>query len=292
MAVKTQLSAIDTGRHGRCTDGSHMRSSSVVASLLASLLSVLVATGSARADETDVAPAPAADPAPATPAAPAPVDASPTSEAPTAPPDGEASAPSPPPARSRGEGFRLGLELGYQRAVDGNPDRLHAGSPSVLPLGVHVSYRTSAAVLLGVHASVGLASRDDCISRDSCRARAYAVGAHIETALGKGTSVVPWLRYGVGYELLYQGGLIGDARGHVYRSALDFLDLRFGVDFIARRGDAGKTMRIGPYVGMVAGALVAQSGVSYASGRPRDLDRDSGSAHAWMTLGVRGTLDP
>ena len=43
------------------------------------------------------------------------------------------------------------------------------------------------------------------------------------------------------------------------------------------------------------GFLVSQSGVSYVNGsgnQSRDLSRDSGSAHLWFAMGLRGNLDP
>ena len=122
--------------------------------------------------------------------------------------------------------------------------------------------------------------------------RAYGVGAHIETPLSRGTSFVPWLRYGMTYEILYQGGAPFDAAGHTSRGAFDFLNLRVGGDFIVARGKEGKTMRIGAFLGFVGGILVTQTVVSNSSGRSVDLDRDSGSAHIWFSMGMRATLDP
>jgi hypothetical protein len=200
------------------------------------------------------------------------------------------------PDTRRAEGIRLGLELGFARAFSGSEDRLNAGSPTLLPLGVSLSFRTSPSLLLGLHGYAALASRDDCISADSCRARAYAFGAHIETPLGRGPSFIPWLRYAVNYEILYQGGAPLDAAGHVYRGAFDFFDLRVGGDFVVHRGSEGKTARIGPYMGLVGGVLTNQTGVSNINGssgvQPRNLERNSGSAHLWFSMGVRGTLDP
>lgn len=290
-------------------------------SCVAALSSFLIATAPALADEPPAggetpaapaapAPAPAAPtPAPAAPEVPAespaavPPSAPPATAAlpPSTPPGPGADAPADPPLKEgdtrRAEGIRLALDVGFQRAVDGAADRLNAGSPTLLPLGVDVSFRTSASLLVGLHGYAALASRDDCISEvDSCRARAYGFGAHVEGPLSKTAgSFVPWIRYGMTYELLYQGGAPLDAAGHVYRGAFDFLDVRIGGDFIVHRGSEGRTARIGPYLGLVGGFLVNQSGVTNlngSGGRPRDLDRDSGSAHLWLTGGIRGTLDP
>lgn len=213
------------------------------------------------------------------------------------PADAPADAPKKEGDTRRAEGLRLALDLGFQRAFDGAQDRLNAGSPTLLPLGVDVSMRTSASLLVGLHGYAALASRDDCVSDvDSCRARAYGFGAHVEAPLSKtATSFVPWIRYGVTYEILYQGGAALDAEGHVYRGAFDIVDLRIGGDFIVARGSNGKTARIGGYLGLVGGFLVNQTGVTHrngSGGQPRDLDRDSGSAHLWFTGGLRATLDP
>jgi len=211
------------------------------------------------------------------------------------PADSPADAPTTEGETRRAEGVRLGLELGFARAFDGAPDRLNAGSPTLLPIGADVSFRTSPSLLLGFHGYAALASRDDCISVDSCRARAYGFGGHIESPLSKGKSLVPYIRYGVGYELLYQGGAPLDPGGHLYRGAFDFLDLRLCADLIATRGSEGKTGRIGMYAGLVGGVLTSQTGLSHlngSGGSPRDLERNSGSAHLWFAMGFRGTLDP
>lgn len=248
---------------------------------------------SASADD-EPAP-PSADPVPAD-APPASPPAAPTPETPLPP------APAPPtyePTRTssdvvRAEGARLGLELGFSRAFSGDADRLNASSPSLIPLGADVSFRASPTLLFGFHGHVALASRDDCLGADRCRARAYALGAHVETALSKGArSFVPWLRYGMGWELVYQGGQSGDPAGHKYRNAIDLMDLRLGGDFVIGRGEAGRTTRIGPFIGLVGGVSTGQTGIRRdATGFARDLDRDGGKAHLWFNIGVRGTLDP
>ncbi len=286
------------------------------AGALASLLVLALPTSAFAQDPAPATPpdlppaAPTAPAAPTTPATPAP--AAPPSDAPAAPgaPTATPLPPSAPPGSDRPsgsaegdadapreEGIRLGLDLGFMRAFSGSEDRLNDGSPSLIPIGVDISFRTTPTILWGIHGYAALASRDDCISADSCRARAYAFGGHVETTLGSGhkRSFVPWLRYGLTYEILYQGGAPLDAAGHKFRGAFDFLDLRIGGDFIVSRGSNGKVAGIGPYAGLVGGFLVNQTGVSYVNGpggQPRDLDRSSGSMHLWMVVGVRGTLDP
>lgn len=242
------------------------------------------------------APPPGAPPAEAAPAP----DALPSWAGPPAAPATRAESPPDVPEREvdtrRAEGIRLGLDLGFARAFSGSEDWLNAGTPTLLPIGASISFRTSPSLLLGFHGYAALASRDDCISADSCRARAYAFGGHIETPLSRGTSFIPWLRYAVNYEILYQGGAPLDPAGHVYRGAFDFFDLRVGGDFVVHRGSAGRTARIGPFAGLVGGVLTNQSGVSNVNGssgvQPRNLERSSGSAHLWFAMGIRGTLDP
>lgn len=206
--------------------------------------------------------------------------------------DGTAEAPARRRDTRRGEGIRLGLALAYARAFSGSNDRLTAGSPSLIPLELSVSFRANRAMLLGFNGYYGIASRNDCIAADSCRARGYGFGGHIENVLGKGKSFVPFIRYGLGYEVLYHGGAPLDAAGHTYRGAFDFFDFRIGGDFIAGHGENGKTTRIGGYAGFVGGFMVNQSGVSYGQNSQRGLDRSLGSAHVWFTVGLRATLDP
>ncbi|HSO35609.1 MAG TPA: hypothetical protein VLT33_23935, partial [Labilithrix sp.] len=246
------------------------------------------------------APAPVDPPAVAAPApaaeAPAPAAPEPAAPVALAPPLQEPDKPAPPTDEaSRDGGLRLGLDLGFARAFDGAQDRLNSGTPTLLPLGADLSFRTSKTFLVGAHGYAALASRDDCISADSCRARGYGFGAHVEGMLARGRSWVFWIRYGIGYEILYQGGLPLDPAGHIVKDAFDLVDFRAGADFTVHRGDDGKTARIGPFMGLVAGALVNQSGVTRnngSGGQPKNLERDAGSAHVWFALGVRATLDP
>ncbi len=265
-----------------------MRSSLRLTARLATLASFILAASSAAADEpspTTIDPpaspavepaAPAAEPVAATPAQPAETGASNDDV-------------------RRAEGIRLGLDLGFMRAFDGATDRLNAGTPTLLPIGADFSFRTSRSFLVGAHGQAALASRDDCVSPDSCRARAYGFGAHVEGTLKHARTWEIWLRYGIGYEIVYHGGLPLDASGHTFRDAIDLIDLRVGADFTVHRRDEAKTARIGPFLGLVAGALVNQSGVSHVNGsggEPKNLERDSGSAHVWFAAGVRATLDP
>ena len=281
-----------------------MRSSVRLVTQLAALTSFLLATAPALADEpappstTDAPSTTPPSPAPEAPDAPAPLPPTPSMEQAPLPP-----APSMEPIKpfrihdeaSRDGGIRLGLDLGFQRAFDGASDRLNNASPTLLPIGADLSFRTSKTFMVGAHGYAALASRDDCISADSCRARAYSFGAHVEGMLARGQSWVAWIRYGIGYEILYQGGQPLDPSGHVFRDAVDLIDLRVGGEYTVHRRDEGKTMRIGPFLGLVAGTLVGQSGVTHLagpSGQPRNLERDSGSAHVWFAAGVRATLDP
>ncbi|MBX3190936.1 MAG: hypothetical protein KF819_28330 [Labilithrix sp.] len=247
--------------------------------------------------EAPAAPQAEPEPPPAPEAAPPPAAPSPRAQpAPVEPPDDERDEeiePERAPQKLRSEGMRLGLEAGFYRAFAGDFDRLNAGSPSLIPVGADVSFHTSPTLLLGFHGHLALASRDDCLSADRCRGRAYALGAHIETLLSKrARSFVPWLRYGVGWEMIYHGGQANDAAGHKYRNAIDFMDLRVGGDFVVARGEAGRTTRIGPFIGLVGGISTGQSGVQQQGGGfPRNLDRDGGKAHLWFNVGFRGNLD-
>jgi len=290
----------------------------LIATRLVTLASFLLATFPALADApATAAPPPAALPAAeppgpaagptgaAEPSGPAPQPPNPAAEptnpsAVVAPAPGAAADDSDKPVpdgdeASRRSGLRLALDLGFERALDGAKDRVSDGSPTLLPIGADLSFRTSTTFLVGAHGYAALASRDDCISADSCRARGYGFGAHIEGMVKRGRSYVIWLRYGLGYEILYQGGLPLDPAGHVVKDAIDLVDFRVGADLTVHRGENGKTARIGPFAGLVAGTLVNQSGITNqnrSGNQPRHLDRDSGSAHVWFSLGVRATLDP
>ncbi|MBS2014906.1 MAG: hypothetical protein JST00_18595 [Deltaproteobacteria bacterium] len=246
--------------------------------------------------------APAADlpptaPPPADPnAAPPPSSAPPTMPL-TEPGDVAQRSEEAPLETTRGEGLRLGLDFGFTRAVSADPGRFSEGTPSILPLGIDIGARTSPTFLVGGHAYAGLASRNDCLSLDSCRARAYGFGPHIEVAFSKNpkASLIGWFRYGMTFEIGYQGGRVNDPTGYTYRQAIDFMDARIGADFIASRGSAGKTTRIGGYLGMTAGVMTGQSGISNtptASGVTRNLSRDSGDPHVYLSVGLRATLDP
>lgn len=181
---------------------------------------------------------------------------------------------------------RLGVDLAFARAGS-SLEGLTTGSPSRLTVGADGSLRVATSTWLGVHAHAGLASRDDCMGNPHCLARAYGVGFHVEWRAGG--SVAPWLRVGPGLEVVYQGGVAGFADGHVYRTAIDLLDVRVGADF--RIGSPESRWRLGPFLGGVFGAQTGQSGVVRMSGWSNDLSAHSFTPHLWFVAGVRGTTD-
>lgn len=156
----------------------------------------------------------------------------------------------------------------------------------MLPLGADVSWRTSQKVLLGFHGHVALASRDDCLGDTTCTGRGYGLGAHIEAAFGSSGTFIPYFRYGLGWEMIHQMGAYRNADAYRYRHAFDLLDVRFGGDFVLARGDAGRTTRLGPFVGMIAGLTLDEVSSGRASREP-----DFGSGHIWFVIGARGTMD-
>ncbi len=246
-------------------------------------LAAMTFLASSAAAQPDAPPAPPPDPEPP-PAAP---EATPPTPAPP-PPKTEAPAPEAPVART--EGLRLGLDLGYTRGTTARSDNVAAGTPSLLPLGLDLSLRTSKRVLLGLHGTAALGSRDDCLSSDHCTARDYTFGGHVEATFLEGRSIIPWFRYGISYEVLYHGGSVADGGSHQYRDALDILDARIGADYVLGRGEAGKTTRLGAYLGMITGVGVDRTG---ATGGGRNTGQDFTSAgHVWLGLGLRATLDP
>lgn len=197
----------------------------------------------------------------------------------------------------RDHGLRLALDMGYTRAAASDGSRLlTSGSPSLLPIGADVSWRIGAKTLAGLHGWVALASRDNCAGTD-CTARSYGIGGQIEAGLVHAERFDLWLRYGAGFELLYQGGIAGDGGAHIFRDAIDIADLRLGGDFVLSRDEEGKTIKIGPYVGANLGFLLGQSGSTgatstFTGASQRSLDASGGDPHLWLSLGVRGTLDP
>src|SRR5207248_8593578 len=58
-----------------------------------------------------------------------------------------------------------------------------------------------------------------------------------------GRTFVPWFRYGMGWEHVYHGGSVGDGGSHQFRDGFDLVDARVGADFVAARGETGKTTR-------------------------------------------------
>lgn len=188
----------------------------------------------------------------------------------------------------RTDGMRIGLDLSFARSSGESVDRLNQGSPSLIPLGADVSFRTSAKVLLGFHGHVGLASRSDCLGDTECTARGYGLGTHVEAAFRAGGTFVPYLRYGIGWEMMHQSGAYKNADAYTYRHALDLVDLRFGGDFRLAQREDGRATRLGPFVGMIAG--IALDEVSGARSSTRDPE--FGSGHLWFVVGARATIDP
>lgn len=245
--------------------------------------SLLLLASPALADEPAEASAPeAAAPEAAAPEAAAPMPTTPESK-PEAPPEREHE-----PA-FRSEGMRVGLDLGFARASGEAAGRLDQGSPSLIPLGADVSFRTSAKVLLGFHGHLGLASRSDCLGDSNCTARGYGLGTHVEAAFKAGGTFVPYIRYGIGWEMLHQSGAYKNGDAYVYRHAFDLVDLRFGGDFRLAKGEAGRATRLGPFVGMIAGIGIDE--VS-GGGRTSTSNREFGTGHIWFVVGARATIDP
>jgi hypothetical protein len=211
------------------------------------------------------------------------------------PPAPAAETPAPAGVAPREEGMRLGLDLGVTRApASDSLDTFTYGSPTILPVGVDLSFRTSRRALLGFHGHAGLASRDDCSRVAHCIARSYGLGVHVEAALREGTRFVPWLRYGLGWEMLYQGGTGGNDGAHLNRNGFDLADVRLGADFVISRAADGRTSRIGPFAGVDLGVMTGQNGTapSRSGFAQASLDRSGGAAYTWLSLGVRGTLEP
>ena len=193
----------------------------------------------------------------------------------------------------RDHGLRLGLDLAFQRSLGGGDSRANLNTPSLIPLGADLSLRTSSSFLIGLHGFLALASRDDCTDADSCRARAYGFGAHIEGTPIRDEKYSGWIRYGMGYELVYHGGMPFDASGHEFRGAWDIIDLRVGADFVIHRGSGKKAARIGPFLGAVVGLLTTDSGVVTYNNNAKELEGgNKGSVNGWFQIGMRGTLDP
>lgn len=229
--------------------------------------------------------APEAEPSTSDPPEAAPSRVPEPAPAPAPAPETVPEAPKPAATTLRDEGMRLALELSFWRANGEESARVNAGSPSLIPLGADVSWRTSRKVLLGFHGHAALASRDDCLGDTDCTGRGYGLGAHIEAAFGSSASFIPYFRYGLGWEMVHQMGAYKNSDAYRYRHALDLLDVRFGGDFVVSRGEAGRTTRIGPFVGMIVGLSVDE----VSSGRGPEPEH--GAGHIWFSIGLRGTSD-
>lgn len=203
-----------------------------------------------------------------------------------APPASE-SEPSP-QATARASGMRLALDLSFARAAGDLAGRLNAGSPSLIPIGADVSWRTSKKFLLGLHGFAALASRDNCLGDTGCTAQDYGLGAHFEHAFTVGTTFVPYLRYGVGWEMLHQSGMYKNGDAYVYRHALDLIDARLGGDFVLARREDGRATRIGPFIGMIAGLDFHE----IRGGTTSTSSIGGESGHVWFLVGARATMDP
>lgn len=186
----------------------------------------------------------------------------------------------------RSEGMRLSLDLGFWRALGTATDRTNAGSPSLIPIGADVSWRTSQRVLLGAHGHVGLASRDDCLGDTGCTGRGYGLGVHAELAFAASRWFVPYFRYSIGWEMIHQSAAFRNADAYRYRHGFDVLDVRFGGDFVVARGAEGRTTRVGPFLGMIVGL-----GIDEVSSGRGTREPEFGSGHTWFVMGARGTTD-
>lgn len=195
----------------------------------------------------------------------------------------------------RGEGMRLVLSAGYARANSPKDNALTEGSPATIPIGLEAAWRRGPRQLWGIHGHFGLASRNDCgvLTGGDCTARTYGLGGHFELPFADSdATVLGWFRIGMGYEMLYQAGFFGDKSGKFYKHAIDIVDARIGVDFAVARLSEARTVRIGPYAGLVGGMVVTSDGSFGLPNQPRRPPNSANGGHLWFSVGLRGTFDP
>jgi hypothetical protein len=169
--------------------------------------------------------------------------------------------------------FEMGARFGYGRALGGGASNVFQVA-AYLPILVEAGYRASPRISLLFGLQYAPLFRNGCIDGRDCGGRAFKGMGTLVYHFKPGAPFEPWFGYGMGYESIQLNGPIQ----YEVRNAFEIMNLQFGGDWLVSEATSTTPLRLGPYLGM-------------SVDMPLSSTSRQSSAHGWMTLGVRGTLD-
>lgn len=189
-------------------------------------------------------------------------------------------------------GLQLGARLGYALplgAVDDSGTSLSNLQTAAVPIGVDAGYRLTPRLYLGgtVAWGPGTAPKasSPCTSAGvSCSRQDAQVRGEVRFYFAPEAKVGGWLALGAGWELASFAQTSGGDTITATRTGPILPDMQLGVDF--RRGATA----IGAYFG-VSFAMFVTQGLDPSASPVSTWILDRG-AHAWTTLGLRGSYGP
>ena len=195
-----------------------------------------------------------------------------------------------PPAVELGARLGYGLPLGdvdTRAALAGTVgDPLGQTIGGMVPIWIDGGYRFAPRWFGGLFFAyapglLGGALQTEC--GHVCSVFDMRVGAEVHYHLAPGTRWDPWLGAGLGYEWLHIGvsnGAYSPSSAELWASGFELANLQAGLDV-----PVGTRVHIGPFVALTTAVY------SWNSSLPSSSTFGGPALHAWVVLGVRGTIN-
>ncbi|MGH7298718.1 MAG: hypothetical protein ACRELB_27505 [Polyangiaceae bacterium] len=204
-------------------------------------------------------------------------------------------APAPATARRSPMAASRGLQLGVRAAYAVPAGRVSASGASLsdletatIPIGIEAGYRISPRLYVGGTAvwgpGTGPAAGPCTVAGVSCFRQDAQARGEARFYFAPEAKVGGWLAVGAGWELATFAQSAGGSAVTATRSGPVLADMQFGVD--VRRGPTAVALYAG-----VSFAMFLTQGLSPSTSPVSPWIEDR-SAHAWMTVGLRGSYGP
>jgi hypothetical protein len=193
-------------------------------------------------------------------------------------------------------GARLGLAFpmgdAFEEPISGEGQALSDGISSAIPLQLEASWRVSPDLAVGGYFSYGFGRVPDeaaggvCdIPGVDCTGRTIRLGVQAIYSFNRpGTTFVPWLGAGIGYEWAsLEAEAVGIKATYGF-SGFELLNLQAGGDY-----KVSPQLSVGPFLQLGIGRY--SNAELEMTGEPtEDIPMDE-TFHQWLSFGVRGRFD-
>jgi hypothetical protein len=189
-------------------------------------------------------------------------------------------------------GFALPMGDAFEEPLTGEGQALSDGISSAIPLQLEASWRVTPDLAVGGYFAYGFGRiPDDAIGGlcdfpgVDCSARTIRLGVQAIYSFNRpGTTFVPWLGAGFGYEWASLEAEAPTAKATFDFSGFELLNLQAGGDYrVSPQFSIGPFLQLG--IGRYSNAESEQTGEPTA-----DIPMDE-TFHQWLSFGVRGRFD-